>query len=142
MYLLDTNVVSEFRKVRGGRADANVTAWAQEASSAEMFVSSVTIHELEHGVLLAERSDPTKGAVLREWLDRSVMAAFAERIIPVDAQVARRAAQLHVPDPAPYRDAFIGATAIVHNLDVITRNVVDFIRFQGLTVVNPWLAVS
>ena len=138
MLLLDTNVVSELRKVRAGRADPNVTAWATTIPSAEMFVSVITIHELEHGVLLAERADPSKGAVLRTWLDRSVTAAFAERILPVDETVARRAAALHVPDPAPFRDALIGATALVHRMAVATRNTVEFERFAGLDIVNPW----
>lgn len=103
-----------------------------------MFVSAVTIHELEHRVQLLERSDPAQGAVLREWLDHSVATAFSGRILAVDEAVARRAASLHVPDPAPYRDAFIGATALVHGLTVVTRNVGDFERFAGLDIVNPW----
>ncbi|HVW34116.1 MAG TPA: PIN domain-containing protein [Acidimicrobiia bacterium] len=107
MVLLDTNVVSELRKVRSGKADQKVADWAGRVPSAQMFVSVVTIHELEYGVLLAERADPPKGAVLRTWLDHSVTAAFAERIVPVDETVARRAADLHVPDPAPFRDARI-----------------------------------
>src|SRR5690606_21598372 len=108
MYLLDTNVVSELRKVRSGRADVGVAAWAEQTRSAEMFVSAITIHDLEHGVRLLERADPEQGAVLRAWLDRSVAAAFADRVLAVDDAVARRAALLHVPDPAPFRDALIG----------------------------------
>lgn len=103
-----------------------------------MFISVVTIHELEHAVLLAERADAAKGRLLRAWLDTSVTAAFAERIIPVDEPVARRAAAFHVPDPAPFRDALIGATALVHGLTVATRNTRDFDRFAGLDIVNPW----
>jgi len=138
MYLLDTNVVSELRKVRSGKADAGVAAWAASTPSAEMFVSAITIHELEHGVLLLERSDPAQGAVLRAWLDRSVPAAFAERVLAVDEPVARRAAMLHVPDPAPFRDALIGGTALAHNMTVVTRDLRDFARFEGLDVLNPW----
>ena len=138
MFLLDTNVVSELRKVRAGKASPGVAEWSATAPSARMFISVITIHELEHGVLLAERTDPAKGAVLRQWLDESVTTAFMQRVIPVDETVARRAARLHVPDPAPFRDALIAATALVHRLDVVTRNVRDFERFAGLTVVNPW----
>lgn len=100
--------------------------------------SVTTLQELEHGVRLAERSDPGAGAVLRAWLDESVPAAFAERILPIDEVVARRAAALHVPDPAPIADALIAATAIVHRLAVVTRNVRDFERFEGLDIINPW----
>mgnify|MGYP001394905313 CR=1 FL=1 len=138
MYLLDTNVVSELRKVRSGRADVGVAAWAEQTRSAEMFVSAITIHELEHGVLLLERADPDQGAVLRAWLDRSVAAAFADRVLAVDDAVARRAALLHVPDPAPFRDALIGGTALTHGMTVVTRDPEDFTRFEGLDVLNPW----
>lgn len=138
MFVLDTNTVSELRKVRSGKANPGVGEWAAAVPSAQLFVSVITIHELEHGVLLAERSDPERGAVLRAWLDHSVAIAFAERVVPVDEAVARRAAGLHVPDPAPFRDALIGATALVHHMAVVTRNVKDFERFSGLEVLNPW----
>ena len=138
MFLLDTNVVSELRKVRGGKANPGVATWAEQVPSSVLFISAVTIHELEHGVLLMERSDPNQGALLRAWLDLSVTAAFKSRVLVVDERVARRAAALHVPDPAPFRDALIGATALVHDMTVVTRNVKDFERFDGLDVLNPW----
>lgn len=138
MFVLDTNVVSELRKARAGKADGGVTDWASVTPPGQMFLSAITIHELEHGVLLAERADPQQGAVLRRWLDESVAAAFDQRVLAVDEVVARRAAALHVPDPAPFRDALIGATALTHRMAVVTRNVTDFERFEGLDVVNPW----
>lgn len=139
MFVLDTNVVSELRKVRSGKAATGVAEWAAGVASAEMFISAITIHELEHGVLLMERSDPAQGAVLRSWLDDSVAVAFQERVLAVDEDVARRAAALHVPDPAPFRDALIGATALVHHMTVVTRNVSDFETFDGLEILNPWI---
>ena len=138
MFLLDTNVISELRKAKAGTAHPGVSAWAGEIPAALMFVSVISIHELEHGVLLAERSDQVRGEVLRTWLDHGVLPAFAERIVPVDLQIVRRAARLHVPDPAPFRDALIGATALVHGMIVVTRNVRDFQRFPGVEVVDPW----
>ena len=138
MFLLDTNVVSELRKVRSGKANPGVAAWAEAVPSVELFISAITIQELEHGVLLMERSDPTQGAMLREWLDQSVTAAFKNRVIAVDEPVARSAAALHVPDPAPFRDALIGATALVHEMTVVTRDLKDFRRFDGVDVLNPW----
>ncbi len=138
MFLLDTNVVFELRKSKGGTANKGVTDWANEVPAALMFMSVISLHELEHGVLLAERSDPTKGALLRDWLDNSVVPAFAGRIVPADVPVVVRAAALHVPDPAPLRDALIGATALMHGLTVVTRNIRDFDRFDELAVVNPW----
>jgi predicted nucleic acid-binding protein len=138
MLLLDTNVVSELRKVRFGNADPNVARWSETLDTADLFVSAITIHELELGILLMERRDPRQGAVFRQWLDRQVMSAFEGRILPVDAAVARRAAQLHVPDPQPINDAFIAATALVHGMTVATRNVADFAA-SGVRLVNPWL---
>jgi predicted nucleic acid-binding protein len=138
MFVLDTNVVSELRKVRSGKANPGVAGWAAGVRSAEMFISTITIHELEHGVLLMERSDPDQDAVLRWWLDESVAVAFAERVLVVDEDVARRAASLHVPDPAPFRDALIGGTALVHHMTLVTRNVKDFKAIDGLEILNPW----
>ena len=138
MYVLDTNVISELRKVRSGKADRGVSAWASVVPSAQLFLSSITIHELEHGVLLAERADPAKGAVLRRWLDDSVAAAFDQRVLVVDTAIAKRAAALHVPDPAPFRDALIGATALVHGMTLVSRNTKDFTRFDGLDIIDPW----
>ena len=138
MFVLDTNVVSELRKARSGKANRGLADWASSVPSSWLFLSSIVVHELEHGVLLAERSDPVKGAVLRRWLDTSVAAAFDTRILAVDVAVAKRAASLHVPDPAPVRDALIGATALVHRMALVTRNSKDFERFNGLDVVNPW----
>ena len=138
MYVLDTNVVSELRKVRSGKANPGVAEWAAKVPSAALFISAITIHELEHGVLLMERSDPDQGALLRAWLDQSVTSAFAERVLPVDEHVARRAAALHVPDPAPFRDALIGGTALTHGMTVVTRDLKDFDRFDDLEVINPW----
>ena len=138
MYLLDTNVVSGLRKVRAGKAHPGVAEWATSAPAAQMFLSAITLLELEHGVLLAERSDPHKGTLLRTWLDTSVAPAFADRVLPIDEAVARRAARLHVPDPSPFRDALIAATALEHHLTVVTRNNRDFERFADLGILNPW----
>ena len=137
MYLLDTNVVSELRKIRLGKADSHVADWADSIDAADLYLSAITIQELEIGVLLAERRDPTQGSVFRAWLDGHVLPAFTGRILAVDTAVARRSARLHVPDPRPVRDALIAATALVHGMTVVTRNVADF-EPTGVSILNPW----
>ncbi len=137
MYLLDTNVVSELRKIRLGKADAHVAAWADSVDAADLYLSAITVQELEIGVLLAERRDPSQGAVFRVWLNSHVLPAFEDRILAVDTAVAQRSARLHVPDPRPVRDGLIAATALVHSMTVVTRNVADF-EPMGVQILNPW----
>ena len=137
MYLLDTNVISELRKAETRRADRNVKAWVAKADSGSMFLSVVTLMELELGTLLMERRDRRKGAVLRSWLENQILPTFASRILTVDMAVARKAAALQVPDQRPYRDVLIAATALVHSMTIVTRNVRDF-KSTGASIVNPW----
>ena len=137
MYLLDTNSVSELRKVRAGKADPNVAAWSERVDASELFVSAITILELELGVLSIERKDAVQGAVLRAWLEQHVLPEFTGRTLPVDTAVAQRCARLHVPDRRSERDALIAATALVHGMTVVTRNVADF-QPTGVTLLNPW----
>ncbi|MCA3235764.1 MAG: type II toxin-antitoxin system VapC family toxin [Cupriavidus sp.] len=135
MFLLDTNVISELRKARA--ADPKVVAWANSVEASVLFISAITVLELEQGVLLVERRDAKQGMALRTWLDGQVMSEFSSRILSIDADVARRCASLHVPDPRSERDALIAATALVHAMTVVTRNVADFDK-TGVRLVNPW----
>ena len=137
MFILDTNVVSELRKARSGRADPNVERWADGVNAGSLYLSVISILELEIGILQLERKDPAQGLILRKWLDALVLPEFRGRIFPVDAAVAKRCANLHVPDPRAERDALIAATALVHGMTVVTRNVDDF-EPTGAVVMNPW----
>jgi hypothetical protein len=142
MYVLDTNVVSELRKSpagqrRAAKVDRNVLAWSKTVPTASQFLSVVSILELEHGTLLMEHRDARQGAVLRFWLDNLVLPAFTGRILPVDTAVALRCAALQVPSPRQERDALIAATALVHGMTVVTRNVTHFQR-TGVPIINPW----
>jgi len=137
MFVLDTNVVSELRKARLGKANTNVTAWAESVDAADLFVSAITIMELELGVLSIERKDATQGAILRSWLEQQVLPEFARRTLPVDTAVAQRCARLHVPDKRSERDALIAATALVHGMTVVTRNTADFVP-TGVSLIDPW----
>lgn len=136
-FLLDTNVISELRKAGDGRADNNVTAWVAEQDATAFLISAITILELERGVLSVQRRDPKQGGRLRKWLDDHVRPQFAGRILPIDDAIATRCAQLHIPDRRNEADALIAATALVHNLSVVTRNVKNF-HETGLVVIDPW----
>lgn len=139
MFLLDTNVISELRKVQAGKADPNVTKWSSTIDASSLFVSVITIMELEAGVLQIERRDPFQGSILRAWLERQVLPEFTERTLPLDITIARRCARLYVPDRRSERDALIAATALVHGMTVATRNVADFSE-TGVNTFNPWHA--
>jgi len=141
MFLLDTNVVSELRKVSARRADPNVDRWARTLLAPSLFISVVTVMELETGVLLVERRDPSQGRILRAWIEDQVTPAFEGRILSIDTVVARRCAAMHVPDRRSDRDALIAATALVHGLTVATRNVADFAP-TNVAVFNPWLEAA
>lgn len=137
MYLLDTNVIAELRKATSPKVDQKVLAWANNVSIASLFLSAITVLELETGTLLVERRDPAQGAMLRTWLNTHVLPTFPDRILPVDTAVAQRCARLHVPNPRSDRDALIAATALVHGMIVVTRNIKDFAP-TGVELLNPW----
>jgi predicted nucleic acid-binding protein len=133
MYLLDTNVVSELRKTK--TSNPNVRAWAKNVLTSTLFLSVITVLELEVGILRMERRDPSQGALLRSWLEDHVLPAFDGRILAVDIPIARRSGAI----PCSERDALIAATALVHSMTVVTRNVSDF-EPTGAAILNPWQA--
>lgn len=137
MFLLDTNVISELRKAGDGKADANVVAWLSSVNATTVYLSAITLMEIELGILRIERRDPVQGSRLRAWMDQHILPEFADRTLPVDTAVALRCALLHVPDPRPERDAFIAATALAHGMTVVTRNIADFAP-TGVPLLNPW----
>ena len=137
MFILDTNVVSELRKAGSGKADPNVVQWLGQVDAPLLFLSVVTILELELGVRRLERRDQSQGRLLRAWLDRAVLPEFKGRVLPIDIPVALRCAELNVPDPKPERDALIAASALVHGMTIVTRNIADFAP-MGVATINPW----
>ncbi|MDR0593325.1 MAG: type II toxin-antitoxin system VapC family toxin [Bifidobacteriaceae bacterium] len=135
-YLFDTNVLSELRRPSKTR-HPGVTRWGASVDSGDVFLSVVTIHEIERGIVLVERRDPASGWSLRSWLDQAVLAGYAGRIIDVDVEIARRAAALFGARTRPLADAFLAATALIRDLTLATRNVRDF-EDTGVTLINPF----
>lgn len=137
MFLLDTNVVSELRIAKSGKADPHVVAWAGSVSAGSLFISVVTILELELEILQLSRRDLAQGEILRQWFSGQVMPAFDGRILPIDTAIAITCARLQVPHPRAERDALIAATGLVNELTVVTRNITDF-QSTGVRLINPW----
>lgn len=138
MFIVDTNVVSELRKARQGKANGNVVRWKVTADTDTLYLSAITIHELEIGILLSERRNAAHGGMLRIWMETNVLPSYSGRILSVDSAVAKRGAALQIPKTRPWADSLIAATALVHGMTVVTRNVRDF-QSTGVTVLNPWL---
>lgn len=135
MYLLDTNVVSGLRQDKANPSPA-VRAWAAGQPIGTLYLSAITILELEQGVLALERRTPPQGSALRAWL-AGVRAAFAGRILPFGERTAEICTALQVPNPRGDRDAMIGASAIEHGFALVTRDMGDFAE-MGMVIVNPW----
>ena len=137
MFLLDTNVILELRKTTENKINPGVKEWAETKMPSTMFLSVITIFELELGILRLERRDKKQGQILRKWLSQLVLPAFVDRVLPINTAIAVRSASLHVSNPSSDRDAMIAATAIEHHLTLVTRNTVDF-DLTKVKLINPW----
>lgn len=132
-WLVDTNVISDLRK--GDRANDGIRAWFAEASEDELFTSVLVLGEIRRGIESIRRRDTPSALALEQWLGR-LTTDFGERVLPVDGRVADRWGALNVPDPVPTVDGLLAATALVHDLVLVTRNVRD-VASTGVRVLDP-----
>jgi toxin FitB len=137
MFLLDTNIISESRKLGTSRIDPRAAHWFTQIDVETSFISAMTLFELERGVAQMERSDATQGSVLRRWLDDQILTIYENRTLPLSRDVALICAGLHIPDPKSERDAWIAATAIDAELTLVSRNIGNFAR-MGVNLINPF----
>jgi len=135
MFLLDTNVISELRHGKPQQSAA-VRAWAEEQPVQQLYLASITVLELEIGVLRMERKDRSQGKVLRTWIE-AVLQQFNGQVLPFAAKTAQHCAVMHVPDAKSMRDSMIAATALQHGLALVTCNVSDFAGIN-VKLINPW----
>lgn len=137
MYLLDTETAAELRKASMRRGDKGLRDWAASVDMADVYLSAITLQELEMGVRFSERDHPKRGAVLRDWMTRQVNHHFSARVLPINAAVALKAAELHSQRSRTLSHAFIAATASVHGLSAVTRSVSSF-SDTGVNLINPY----
>lgn len=135
-YLVDTNVISELRK--GQRCNPGVASWFAQVSSTEIYLSALTIGEIRKGIESIRRRDASAAEALDSWLG-ALLATYSERILPVDEAIAEQWGHFNVPDPLPVLDSYLAATATVHGMTLVTRNVKDVER-TGVDCLNPFEA--
>ena len=133
-WLLDTQVISELRKPQ---PNPGLAEWAGSVAQSTLYISAITLMEVERGILGEERRDPFQGRVLRAWFNNQVLVVFADRVLAIDKAIALRCAKLRIPDKCQECDALIAATALVHEMTVVTRNIRDF-EGTGAMLFNPW----
>ena len=132
-WLVDTNILSELRK--GERAPAGIRMWFAATTEEELFTSVLVLGEVRRGIESIRRRDLPSALALEQWLAR-LETSFSERVLPVDARVADCWGGLNVPDPIPTVDGLLAATALVHDMVLVTRNTKDVER-TGVRLLDP-----
>lgn len=136
MYVLDTNLVSEIRKVPAKKNPA-VQRWLEKQYSDQLFITSITVYELEVGVQRLARKDSAQAALIGDWLHGILLPGFEGRVLDLDLESSLIAATYQVPDPRPSADCFIAAITQRHHMKLVTRNTKDFLA-MNIPLINPW----
>lgn len=138
-YLLDTNVVSELVRLKSRRCNPSVAAWFSITPTNSMFINSIVLMEQQMWVnSAAHRKDFLQAERLQRWV-AELQNIFKDRILPIDNDIALRCADLHIPNKRPQHDALIAATALTHDLVLVTENIKDFQNIDGLRILNPFI---
>ena len=137
MYLLDTNILSEFYKLANNKIDLNVRAWLATINPSETMISAVSLSEIQTGILLKARKDKIQAQYLTQWFEQKLIPVYRDRTLAITADIALLAAQFHIPNKMDINDAYIAATAKQHKLTLVTRNVKDFEKLK-LDLINPF----
>lgn len=139
MFLLDTNVISEIRKIKNGKANKGVETWFFATPLNQLFLNDIVLLEIKQGALLARyKNDLVKADTLDDWLGVQLPKQFKGRILPISQEICLKCAELHIPNQRDRHDALIAATALMHNFTVVTRNLKDFDGIDGLQILNPF----
>ena len=139
MYLLDTNIIGELRKLENGKADPNVVKWFQSVDLQETYISVITLFETKLGILQIKHRDPQQAQRLEYWFENRLLPNFEHRILPLDVKSILSCAEMHVPNKKQLNDSYLAATAKTHRLKMVTRNVKDF-ENCGVEIINPFSA--
>lgn len=138
MYLLDTNIISQIRKINAPSCPIAFKSWFDSVDLTMCYLSAITVFEVELGILQKSRKDPVQAQILRDWFENQVKTEFATRILPIDTQSALKSAGFHVPNPASLPDSLIAGVAVAYNMILVTKNAKDFIDFQDIQLFNPF----
>ncbi|MDP8101626.1 type II toxin-antitoxin system VapC family toxin [Phocoenobacter atlanticus] len=141
MFLLDTNLISEIRKIKQGKANPNVVDWFKNNSIEDFYTNPTVLMEIQRGILRKKYKDPKQFTALTNWYQNNVLKMLNGRILNITPKTAEICAKLHIPDPSPENDAWIAASAIEHNLILVTRNTKDF-EGLGIKLFNPFVEHS
>lgn len=138
MYLLDTNVISQIRKVNHPKCPPIFKTWFDKVDLNHCYLATITLFEIERGILQKAHKDKMQADMIRHWFEHQIKPEFAERVLSLDMPNALKTAYFHVPNPAPLIDSFLAGIAISHELILVTRNTKDFIGFDGIKLLNPF----